>query len=220
MKVDGFVDGLITVGFLDLRWKRLDGAVLLSICMLRFFISDSETVSRDDLLALNKLLEEGSLEETKAVSGSLLDIRGLTVALPDDKHKEWITQIKSILSAGSCTPVDLESLIGRLNHAAFVIPNSRHILNRLRNLLSRFKKHRKIILTPETISNLHLWELFLLEATNHISVNLVVERWSDHALMTNSCEHAIGGFSLKNGRAFLYEIPDYLRFKVSNNVSC
>ena len=105
-----------------------------------------------------------------------------------------------------------------MNHAAFVIPLSRHYLNRLRNLLTRLKHHHQIHLTKEAILDLKLWLRFLRLAHDGVSINLIIERRPDSLFVTDSCECGLGGFSVKTGRAFRFEIPPHLRFKVSNNV--
>ena len=51
-----------------------------------------------------------------------------------------------------------------------------------------------------------------------MSINLIIERQPTTIFVTDSCEAGIGGFLVKTGRAFRFEIPDHLRFRVSNNV--
>ena len=55
-------------------------------------------------------------------------------------------------------------------------------------------------------------------ANDGININLLVEREPNHLFITDSCENGIGGFSLKSGRAFRFEIPNHLKGRVSNNV--
>ena len=55
-------------------------------------------------------------------------------------------------------------------------------------------------------------------ANDGININLLVERQPNHLFITDSCENGIGGFSLKSGRAFRFEIPNHLKGRVSNNV--
>ena len=55
-------------------------------------------------------------------------------------------------------------------------------------------------------------------AYSDIDINLIVERRPDQICITNSWEYGIGGFSIKIGKVFWYEIPSRLRLKVSNNV--
>ena len=126
---DIFIDDIITVGFHSKRWRRLCGATLLALHMFGRPAHENEPVPRNDLVALNKLLAAGSPSEIKTVLGWDIDTRRLLVSLPDDKFEEWCAQIQKAIDSKSISPSDLESLIGRLNHAAFVIPLSRHYLN-------------------------------------------------------------------------------------------
>ena len=155
-RADVFIDDIVTAGYNSARWKRLCGAALLAIYIFGRPVDSTEPVPRDDLLSLNKLLSEGSLLEVQTVLGWEINTRTLTISLPSDKYSEWTAQIKTILDFNSVSPKDLESLIGRLNHAAFVIPLSRHYLNRLRNLHSRLKHHKQIHLTKEVALDLRL----------------------------------------------------------------
>jgi hypothetical protein len=57
--------------------------------------------------------------------------------LPGDKFTAWTQYIVDALSSGTILFGDLESLIGRLNHAAYVIPLARHFISRLRKRIDR-----------------------------------------------------------------------------------
>ena len=129
-----------------------------------------------------------------------------------------MAQIDRILHDGEVSHKELESIIRRLNHAAYIIPLARIYLNRFRNLLKRHKMRKFITLIAETTADFFLWKQFLSLAHSGIDINLIVERRPDQIYITDSCEYGIGGFSVKTGKAFRYEIPPYLRFKVSNNV--
>jgi hypothetical protein len=83
----------------------------------------------------------------------------MIIPLPLDKLLAWEGDLISLLLAeGRSTMGDLESLVGRLNHAALIIPLSRHFLNRIRRKAEsgRHKKHR-LQLDPEEIADLRLW---------------------------------------------------------------
>eukprot|EP00957_Ditylum_brightwellii_P169690 12915667-Ditylum_brightwellii.AAC.1 len=76
---------------------------------------------------------EGTPSELKIFLGWLLDSRLFLTQLPRYKGNAWIKEITDLL--GSRIPFssnDVESLIGKLNHAGFIIPSSRHFLNRIR----------------------------------------------------------------------------------------
>ena len=63
-----------------------------------------------------------------------LDTRSLICSLPEDKYVAWCKVISDILSSDT-KPVSkalLESVIGRLTHASWVVPLSRHFLSKLK----------------------------------------------------------------------------------------
>ena len=135
------------MGLLNKHWRRLCGATLLAIYILVRPVSDQEPIPRDDLVAMNKLRSEGSLSEVKEVLGWSINTRSFTVSLSTKKPEQWGNQIRSILKANRDTPSFLESLIGRLNHAPFIIPMSSHYLNRIRNLHRKHQCRKFINLT-------------------------------------------------------------------------
>ena len=47
----------------------------------------------------------------------------------------WVNDIKDFLPSAKIKPDKLESLLGKLNHAAHVITPARHLLTRLYHLL-------------------------------------------------------------------------------------
>ena len=67
--------------------------------------------------------------------GWKLDARGLLLLLPFDKYLAWAQNLSDIIRTGTVTLKQLESLIGRLNHAGYVVPLCRHFLTRLRRRL-------------------------------------------------------------------------------------
>ena len=107
---------------------------------------------------------------------------------------------------------ELDNLVRRLNRAAFFVPLSRHFLGRIHRLKDRHKGWKKIILTNEVSKDLELWKRFLKLVQSGTSIKLFLERRPNAIFITDSCEHAIGGFSMKTGRAFCFELPEHLRF--------
>ena len=218
-KADDFIDDIISVGYFSKRWKRLAGASLLSLHILGRPVSKNEPLPRDDLVAMKKLQAEGRLSEKQTVLGWDIDTRRFTASLPDLKFVDWCSQIEDILNRKYTTKAELDSLIGRLNHAAMVIPLARHFLGRLRHLASKASRRKqRLYLSSAIIHDLKLWLKFLKMANDGIDINLLIERQPNHLFITDSCENGIGGFSLKSGRAFRFEIPSHLKGRVSNNV--
>jgi hypothetical protein len=87
---------------------------------------------RDDVLSISKFLAEATPAEREIILGWILDTWRLQVALPNNKYIAWIHMIDKILQQERVTASEMESLLGRLNHAGFIIPMSRHFLGRLR----------------------------------------------------------------------------------------
>ena len=62
----------------------------------------------------------------------MIDTKAFRIYLPKEKMIDWVTSIKEILEKGSTNSKTLEKTIGRLNHAAHILPHSRYFLNRTR----------------------------------------------------------------------------------------
>jgi hypothetical protein len=73
-----------------------------------------------------KLIAEGTPEKIQIVLEWSMDTRHLLLSLPTDKFDAWMSNLNSILSTGKTTFGDLDTTVGHLNHAAYVIPLSRH----------------------------------------------------------------------------------------------
>jgi hypothetical protein len=98
----------------------------------------AKPITRRSILAQAKLIAKGTPAEMKIILGWLMDTRRLLLSLPADKHKTWRAEILLILADRASMFGDLESTVGRLNHAAYdVIPMSRHFLNLVRNRVKR-----------------------------------------------------------------------------------
>jgi hypothetical protein len=57
--------------------------------------------------------------------------QSLPDSLPDDKFEAWVTDLQAMITSKQMTYSDLDSMVGQLNHAAFLIPLARHFLHRL-----------------------------------------------------------------------------------------
>jgi hypothetical protein len=85
---------------------------------------------------LPKLIAEGSPAELQLVLDWLLNTRKLLVSLPFDKFVAWSGDITAVIKAKRVLRDNLDSIIGRLNHAAAIMPLTRHFMGRLRALLA------------------------------------------------------------------------------------
>jgi len=171
---------------------------------------DLEPVPRKPILAPEKLEAEGRSAERQVVLGWEIRTRCFTVALPNDKHLAWRGDLVAMIQAGQVSRKGLESMIGRLNHASFVIPLSRHFLNEIRKKCERAPRHnvdRQIVRFNEhEIADLNLWVEFLDQARRGISINLLTVRTPTRMAWSDSCPFGLGGYSLQ-GRAWRIRVP-------------
>ena len=116
------------------------------------------------MISLSKLLANGSLTETQTFLGWLLNTRELKIYLSEDKYKSWSRQIDSIFLTKKSNYKELDLLIGRLNHAGFVITLARHFISRIRGLKEKVKFHNMV-----SISNVIILmeEIFKPSKTRH-----------------------------------------------------
>jgi hypothetical protein len=141
-RTDSFIDDLIRV-FLDtpLNRERWPHAVPLAIHVTsRPHAGPAEPVKQRDILSGPKLIAEGGPAEDQVVLGWRLNTRSLSVILSSDKFEAWSGDLRTIVENRRGTFGQLETTIGRLNHAAYIIPLSRHFLSRVR-LRLRARKH-------------------------------------------------------------------------------
>ena len=168
-RVDGFIDDLINV-FLDTPANCLRQPHIVPLAMhltsRPHAGDDKEPIPRRPILSIPKLIAEGRPEEIQIVLGWRLNTRLLEISLPDDKYLAWSADIRKLMKVGHCPAKELETLVGRLNHTAYIIPNSRHFMSRIRQGLDLGvggKRQRK--LGTEAREDLRLWEGFLSKLT-------------------------------------------------------
>jgi hypothetical protein len=165
------------------------------------------------------MIAEGTPSETQVVLGWVLDTHLLLIQLPGDKFIAWTTDIASVLETGTVTFGSLESIVGRLNHAGYVIPMSRHFLNRLRlRLEARGNKRQRLTLNHEELEDLTLWLTFLAMAHRGISFNRMTIRQPTRLGFSDSCPFGLGGFSL-SGRAWRLKIPPDCAFYGASEIN-
>ena len=58
------------------------------------------------------------------------------ISLPLTKFIHWKGEVIKMIKSRAALTKDLESLAGKLNHSAFLIPLSRHFLVRLRKRIA------------------------------------------------------------------------------------
>ena len=185
---------------------------------------DIEPVPRKPLLGPDKLEAEGRGSERQIVLGWEIRTRDLKVALPYDKHLAWRQDLVALINASRASRKELESMIGRLNHASFLIPLSRHFLNELRRKCEMTTNghtgRQTVRLNEQEVADLKLWLEFLDFAREGISINILTVRTPTRMAWSDSCPFGLGGYSLK-GRAWRIRVPHDCPFygeDTANNV--
>jgi hypothetical protein len=95
----------------------------------------------------------------------------------------------------------LDTLIGRLNHCGFLIPQARHFMGRIRTAKHAASKRRYARLSTGVQLDLGLWLSFLASAGAGIDMNNLTFRHPTHVSRVDASEHGIGGYSLVTGQA-------------------
>ena len=182
--------------------------------------SELEPVPRRPLLGPEKLEAEGRSSERQIVLGWEIQTRAFLVALPFDKHKAWMEDLGRLVLTGQATQQETESMIGRLNHASFLIPLSRHFLNEIRTkcLSVPRRKGQHIRFTEEEVNDLKLWREFLNTAREGISINLLVLRTPTRIAWSDSCPFGLGGYTIK-GTAWRIRVPGSCPFYGDDSVN-
>ena len=210
---DCFIDDIISV-FLEteVNLAREPHAVPLAVHALsRPHRGDGvEPVPRRPLLAPAKLIAEGTPMEVQIVLGWTVDTRRMLVLLPRDKYLAWVGDLNGTIEAGKTTIGELQTLIGRLNHASFLVPLSRHFLNGLRDRVgSQVQSKRQTIrFSLDNLEDLRLWRLFLRTAHSGISMNLLTLRLPSRIGWSDSCPFGLGGYT-QQGWAWRLRIPEW-----------
>jgi hypothetical protein len=209
---DCFIDDIIDCHLDTGEIKRRSGHIVpLAVhVMSRPHAGDKEPVPRKPLLSPDKLEAEGRSSEIQIVLGWEIRTRDLKVALPYDKHLAWREDLLSVIKESQASRKELESLIGRLNHASLLIPLSRHFLNEIRKKCERLQTggstKQTMRLNGQEIEDLKLWVEFLDLARKGISINILTVRTPTRMAWSDSCPFGLGGYSLQ-GRAWRIKIP-------------
>jgi hypothetical protein len=180
--------------------------------------NSSDPIERDDVLSISKFLAEATPSEVKPILGWIVDTRRLLLSLPPNKVRAWSDSVQAMLDDPSKVSYDhLDTLIGRLNHCGFLIPQARHFMGRIRAAKYSASKRRHTRLSLDVQLDLKLWLAFLASAGTGIDMNTLTFRHPTHVSRVDACEHGIGGYSLVTGHAWRFELPVELRLRTSLN---
>jgi hypothetical protein len=222
-RTDSCIDDLIRV-FLDtVENRRLQPHVVpLAVHVSnRPNAGGDEPITRRENLSGTKVEAKGTPAEVQIVLGWEIDIRRLLMRLTFDKSVAWTCDLSAVVQAGRATLAELHTLVGRLNHASYVILLARHFLGRLRQPLHiNQSANQHLSFSKEEVADLHLWTKFLLSAHQGISLNNLTLWQPSQIGLSDSCPFGMGGFTW-TGHAWRLRVPsEYLLHGVSeaNNV--
>ena len=216
---DGYIDDIITIMLGTKEWlaKGMHAAPLAVFAMFRPN-SPTEPLPRDDPACIRKLKGEGAPDETKTVLGWIIDTRLFRIFLSHDKAKQWRIDLRAILKRERVNAKTMETVIGRLNHAAYLIPQSRYFLNKLRRLLSRCQKYGPQQPNREERADIHLWHHILdIVSSKGVDINNITFTEPTETTFSDACEHGLGGYT-NSGLAWRYEIPSEFWGKLTINL--
>lgn len=217
--IDGYIDDLLTLIIEELGLIKKGIHVIPLILFILFRpVHKQEPILRTDILSKAKLIAEGMLSERKTFLGWTIDSRRMRIFLPKLKTLRWVNELDSILSIDKVNQKQLESLLGKLNHAAFIIPLSRYFLNRLRHTEFLAKKFGPQKLSPGTKADVNLFkDLLAIMSIRGSSIQNITHSLPDIFCWSDACEYGLGGFDSR-GRAWQWMIPEKLRGRASINL--
>ncbi len=200
--------------------ERVSCAIPLAVHAVGRQLSPFEPLPRDDLISLSKLAADGRMEEHKLMLGWTFNTRGLLLHLPESKFHSWTHDILGAIKKPLIDQKTLETILGRLNHAAMALTPMRHFLNRLRQLAHAASTTRRgmVRLTDNVRDDLDLCLDFLSMARTGVSMNILVFAEHTHIYRSDACEHGLGGYSILTGKAWSFELPVNCRGRTTINV--
>ena len=136
-RVDCFLEDIFKVclALLDIINKSA-ASVPLAIYVSMRPLAEDEPVPRKETLSIPKLLLEQTPKELMMVLGWWIDTRQLLLHVPKHKFDWWSEECVTLLVDPKITRAALESLIGKLVQAAYVVPLARHFLSQLQSQLA------------------------------------------------------------------------------------
>jgi hypothetical protein len=172
----------------------------------------------------DKLEAEGRGAERQIVLGWKIRTRDLKVGFPYDKHLAWRGDLVAMIQAGKASRKELKSMIGRLNHASFVVPLSRHFLNKIWRKCERIPSHcaarQMVRFNEHDLADLRLWFHLLDQARGGILINILNVCTPTRMAWSDSCPFGLGVYYSLRGRAWrirvLCDCPFYGDDTVNN----
>ena len=215
--IDVYIDDLITaIPDLHGNRDRAKAAVLLAIHIMGRPLAEIETILRDELVSLSKLLAESNLSEIKIFLGWKLDTRRLMISLPADKYKVWKDNLQIMIKTQRSTHDELDTAVGRLTHLSVIIQSILHFMSRLRFLKDRSIAKRVIVIPDPVIEDLKMFIRLLELAYKEINMNIITYRSPTHLYRSDACPAGLGRYN-HQGRAWRFHTPKHLQFRATLN---
>ena len=226
---DCYIDDMITFCLMVKdNMQRALNAIPLILDSLFCPIMPEEPVERNLILSVAKLLAEGGMDEIRTILGWIVDTRSLTLYHPSVNSKLFVLEIDSMLEFFiTKKPIDrtkLERLISKVNNIAFLLPEGRFFLNRLRF------RHRVFIRQGQNKlfdnmegADLLLWRkisILIRDGNVRQSFNSILKTVLNVICISDAREFALGGFFAIGdyGFAWHFELPPDLQGIFSLNL--
>ena len=216
---DVFIDDVITVG-VDIgdNTEKIMADPCTVIHALAHATEEDTVIPRQDMIAADKNIAEGAPEEVKIILGWEINTRTMSICLPHHKVVAWSAQLEECLKRKTSNSKQLQSLLGRLEQVATIIPMFGHFLNNVRSTEIRATStNRAQTINKRTREDLKLAQKFITKAARGVNLNLLTFRRPTHIYICDACEHGIGGFAT-HGRAWTWVIPPHLRGRAHINL--
>jgi hypothetical protein len=220
---DVYIDDIFNVfPFLsDEYLQRGRNAALLAIDLMGRPTHPDDPLPRDPLVAVKKVLAEGTPSEVLTILGWQINTRRLIIQLPDEKAAIWDDELQRLIIDGDKGLLiglkRLEKIQGRNVNIATIVPGAMHFQSRMYSAIERAKKPKQTRLRAEERRDLDLFRHLLAVARRGISLNNMITRRPDHLGRSDAFEGGIGGYDLTSGRAWRFEIPEHLKHRKSQN---
>jgi hypothetical protein len=215
-----FIDDMLTA-CVDIvnNAERCTSSVALAMDAVGRRLDHDEPLPCDTLLSLSKLKGEGQMSEVKVTLGWELHSRILLVSLSQDKFELYFQDIQKFLDSGYAPRDPLKTTVGRLEHAATIVPEMRHFLGRIRRLKDQICEHDK---KGERLSRTLLTDLILTQKILHyardgVSLNRLTHRKRSIWHRSDAAEHGIGGMNIWSAVGWRIFLPPRHRYRLTLN---
>ena len=225
ISIDVFIDDFIAICLYSIsNVKRAFHAVPLVLDCIFRPTTDNESVERAPILAKDKLLAEGTLKIRQRILGWILDTHQMKLFVPQDKVDlimdilhTFSTMAKQQTKLNTKHRKQLESLIGKLQDIALMVPEGRFFLNRLRYRHKASGRHDSDKAKNRLFDNMELQDLQLWmdilptigESGHGRSFDHILPVKYDFVCISDASEHAVGGYFFIGDTAYAwrFELP-------------